>query len=195
MTLYARVILQVILGGAMSTSTIPPRKLHQNPPRMELNSRGWMMFQYLVSALATGATVVMYEGSPLKRPESMWETIDELGVTVFGTSAKYIEQISVNSFQISRAKLISRNTTPRSSRNIAYPHSVKSSQLVRLYHLIYSTLYIRTSNPMSSSDPSQVVPISVQSLRDGPQVFPSTEARSKLECLGCEYSHHELACN
>ena len=55
-----------------------------------------MMFQYLVSALATGATVVMYEGSPLKRPESMWETIDDLGVTVFGTSAKYIEQISVS---------------------------------------------------------------------------------------------------
>jgi acetoacetyl-CoA synthetase len=62
-----------------------------------LTGRGWMMFQYLVSALATGATVVMYEGSPLKRPESMWETIDDLGVTVFGTSAKYIEQISVSS--------------------------------------------------------------------------------------------------
>ena len=61
-----------------------------------LTGRGWMMFQYLVSALATGATVVMYEGSPLKRPESMWETIDDLGVTVFGTSAKYIEQISVS---------------------------------------------------------------------------------------------------
>ncbi|KAL7423516.1 hypothetical protein Q5752_001096 [Cryptotrichosporon argae] len=55
---------------------------------------GWMMFQYLVSGLATGATIVMYEGSPLKRPEYLWEKIDELGVTVFGASAKYIEQIS-----------------------------------------------------------------------------------------------------
>ena len=154
-----------------------------------------MMFQYLVSALATGATVVMYEGSPLKRPESMWETIDELGVTVFGTSAKYIEQISVSPSQIPWAELMSRNTTPTLNRNIAYRLFVKSSQLVRPYHLIYSTLYTRTSNPMSSSDRSQVVPISVQYLRDGPQVFPSTEARSKLECLGCEYSHHELACN
>jgi len=68
---------------------------------MQLMESGWMMFQYLVSALATGATVVMYEGSPLKRAESMWETIDDLGVTVFGTSAKYIEQISVRLSNIS----------------------------------------------------------------------------------------------
>lgn len=153
------------------------------------------MFQYLVSALATGATVVMYEGSPLKRPESMWETIDELGVTVFGTSAKYIEQISVSPSQIPCAELMSRNTTPTSSRNIAYRLFVRSSQLVHPSHLIYSTLCIRTSSLMSSSDPSQVVPISVRYLRDGRQISPSTEARSKLECLGCEYSHHELACN
>ena len=63
---------------------------------MLLITSGWMMFQYLVSALATGATIVTYEGSPLRRAESMWEVIDDLGVTVFGTSAKYIEQISVS---------------------------------------------------------------------------------------------------
>ncbi|WOO82538.1 Acetoacetyl-CoA synthetase [Vanrija pseudolonga] len=55
---------------------------------------GWMMFQYLVSGLATGATIVCYEGSPLKDPATMWNMIDEHGVTAFGTSAKYIEQIS-----------------------------------------------------------------------------------------------------
>jgi len=70
---------------------------------MQLMESGWMMFQYLVSALATGATIVMYEGSPLKRAESMWETIDDLGVTVFGTSAKYIEQISVRLSNTSNA--------------------------------------------------------------------------------------------
>ena len=53
-----------------------------------------MMFQYLVSGLATGATIVLYEGSPLKRPETLWRTVDDLGVTVLGTSAKWIEQIS-----------------------------------------------------------------------------------------------------
>lgn len=99
MTLFAKVMLQVTSDEVMSTSTIPPRRLPEDLPFMQLTDRGWMMFQYLVSALATGATVVMYEGSPLKRPESMWETIDDLGVTVFGTSAKYIEQISVSSLQ------------------------------------------------------------------------------------------------
>lgn len=52
------------------------------------------MFQYLVSGLATGATIVLYEGSPLKRPETLWNMVDDLGVTVLGTSAKWIEQIS-----------------------------------------------------------------------------------------------------
>ena len=53
------------------------------------------MFQYLASGLATGATIVVYEGSPLKRLELLWEMVDALGVTILGTSAKWIEQISV----------------------------------------------------------------------------------------------------
>lgn len=59
-----------------------------------LISSGWMMFQYLVSGLATGATLVLYEGSPLKRPDCLWRMTDDLGITIFGTSAKYLEQIS-----------------------------------------------------------------------------------------------------
>jgi hypothetical protein len=146
------------------------------------------MFQYLVSALATGATVVMYEGSPLKRPESMWETVDDLGVTVFGTSAKYIEQISVCPLIYLGLKLMSRNTTLTSSRNIVYQPSVKSSQLVRLYLLICTTSCTRISSPTFFLDQLRVEPISVQCLRDGLPVFPSTEARYKLECLACESS-------
>lgn len=53
-----------------------------------------MMFQYLVSGLATGAKIILYEGSPLKDPSSLWNLIDEVGITIFGTSAKYLEQIS-----------------------------------------------------------------------------------------------------
>ncbi|WWC63160.1 acetoacetate-CoA ligase [Kwoniella dejecticola CBS 10117] len=55
---------------------------------------GWMMFQYLVSGLATGATIVLYEGSPLKDPAYLFNMIDELGIIIFGTSAKWIEVIS-----------------------------------------------------------------------------------------------------
>ncbi|GAB4196802.1 MAG: acetoacetate--CoA ligase [Wenzhouxiangellaceae bacterium] len=52
---------------------------------------GWMMWNWLVSSLAVGATVVLYDGSPFHpTAERMFELIDELGVTIFGTSAKSI---------------------------------------------------------------------------------------------------------
>lgn len=46
---------------------------------------GWMMFNYLVSGLATGATLVLFDGSPLHRPELLWQMAEDLKVTVFGT--------------------------------------------------------------------------------------------------------------
>lgn len=52
---------------------------------------GWMMWNWLVSSLAVGATVVLYDGSPFYPDgNALWKMAEELGVTVFGTSAKYI---------------------------------------------------------------------------------------------------------
>jgi acetoacetyl-CoA synthetase len=52
---------------------------------------GWMMWNWLVSALAVGATVVLYDGAPLApRPTILWDMAEQEGVTVFGTSAKYL---------------------------------------------------------------------------------------------------------
>ncbi|MDE0094939.1 MAG: acetoacetate--CoA ligase [Gammaproteobacteria bacterium] len=52
---------------------------------------GWMMWNWLVSALATGCTLVLYDGSPFfPRRRSLWQMAGELGITVFGTSARYI---------------------------------------------------------------------------------------------------------
>lgn len=56
---------------------------------------GWMMWNFLVSGLTTGATLVLYDGSPLKDPSVLWRMSDDLKVTIFGTSAKYIESLSV----------------------------------------------------------------------------------------------------
>jgi acetoacetyl-CoA synthetase len=52
----------------------------------------WMMWHWLVSGLASGATVVLYDGSPFQpRAEmSMPLLIEELGINHFGTSAKYL---------------------------------------------------------------------------------------------------------
>jgi acetoacetyl-CoA synthetase len=52
---------------------------------------GWMMWNWMVSCLAVGTTMVLYEGSPFyPSPAAMFDLIDELGVTVFGTGAKAI---------------------------------------------------------------------------------------------------------
>jgi len=52
---------------------------------------GWMMWNWLVSALAAGATLVLYDGAPLApRPDILWEMAERERVTVFGTSAKYL---------------------------------------------------------------------------------------------------------
>src|SRR2546423_4086521 len=52
----------------------------------------WMMWHWLVSGLASGATVVLYDGSPFKPHAelSMPLLIEELGINHFGTSAKYL---------------------------------------------------------------------------------------------------------
>ncbi len=53
---------------------------------------GWMMWNWLVSALASEATIVLYDGAPLpdQRPTILWDLVDAERVAVFGTSAKYL---------------------------------------------------------------------------------------------------------
>jgi acetoacetyl-CoA synthetase len=52
---------------------------------------GWMMWNWLVSALASGATIVLYDGSPLAPTSSiLWDMAQAEGITIFGTSAKYL---------------------------------------------------------------------------------------------------------
>ncbi|KAJ1836490.1 hypothetical protein LPJ63_000278 [Coemansia sp. RSA 2711] len=55
---------------------------------------GWMMWNWLVGALSVGTAIVLYEGSPFKPDASvLWAIVDRLGVTAFGTSAKYIQSL------------------------------------------------------------------------------------------------------
>lgn len=57
-------------------------------------SCGWMMWNWLVSGLAVGATVVLYDGSPFHAgPTALLDMAEREGVTVFGTSAKYLSAI------------------------------------------------------------------------------------------------------
>jgi len=53
---------------------------------------GWMMWNWLVSALASGATLVLYDGSamPPGAPDALWRMAAEERVAIFGTSAKFL---------------------------------------------------------------------------------------------------------
>jgi acetoacetyl-CoA synthetase len=53
---------------------------------------GWMMWNWLVSGLASNATLVLYDGSPF-HPDGnvLFDLADEVGITHFGTSAKFID--------------------------------------------------------------------------------------------------------
>jgi len=56
---------------------------------------GWMMWNWLVSALASGATIVLYDGSPFYPDGSrLFDLAQAHGVTLFGTSAKFIDAVA-----------------------------------------------------------------------------------------------------
>ena len=55
---------------------------------------GWMMWNWLASALASGATLLLYDGSPfLQGGRILWELAQAERMTHFGTSAKYIDAL------------------------------------------------------------------------------------------------------
>ncbi|MCP4342957.1 MAG: acetoacetate--CoA ligase [Desulfobulbaceae bacterium] len=52
---------------------------------------GWMMWNWLTTSLAVGATLVLYDGNPFHPgPDALWRMAEEEKITVFGTSAGYI---------------------------------------------------------------------------------------------------------
>jgi acetoacetyl-CoA synthetase len=55
---------------------------------------GWMMWNWLVSGLASGAELVLYDGSPLyPEADALFDLIDEFGIDIFGVSAKYLDAV------------------------------------------------------------------------------------------------------
>ena len=58
---------------------------------------GWMMWNWLVSGLSSGATIVLYDGSPsYPNIDKLWKMIDDLGITHFGTSPKFLSACDSN---------------------------------------------------------------------------------------------------
>jgi len=56
---------------------------------------GWMMWNWLVSGLASGATLMLYDGAPFYPTGNvLFDYVDQEGIAVFGTSAKFIDGVN-----------------------------------------------------------------------------------------------------
>ncbi len=88
---------------------------------------GWMMWNWVVSSLAVGSTLVLFDGNPFyPGPDALLKMADELGVTIFGTSAKYIaslEEAGVKPKDISdfpKLKAITSTGSPLTNESFEY---------------------------------------------------------------------------
>ncbi len=91
---------------------------------------GWMMWNWLVSALAFGATVVLYDGSPFyPEPKALIDMAEAEAVTIFGTSAKYIGALQkagvkpVNSHNLARLHTILSTGSPLLHESFDYVYT------------------------------------------------------------------------
>ena len=67
---------------------------------------GWMMWNWLVSSLASKASIVLFEGFPMyKRKDLLIKIADEEKITLFGVSAKYIDSLRKINFSAKKYKL------------------------------------------------------------------------------------------
>ncbi|KAG6974491.1 hypothetical protein JG688_00003055 [Phytophthora aleatoria] len=83
---------------------------------------GWMMWTWLVSTLGVGATIVLFDGNPLYPcTDALWKFAQDVGITVFGTSARYLAAVMDSGcvpgkkFDLSKLKLITSTGSPAST--------------------------------------------------------------------------------
>ena len=90
---------------------------------------GWMMWNWLVSSLSVGATVVLYDGNPFYPNEnSLLKLMDSIEVSIFGTSAKYISHIEQNNilpnqFNFKKLRMILSTGSPLVNENYDFVYS------------------------------------------------------------------------
>ena len=79
-------------------------KLHANIKEGDkvfyFSTCGWMMWNWLVGSLFSKATIILYEGSPFfEGPMKLWDLAENENITLFGTSAKYIDALRKSGYR------------------------------------------------------------------------------------------------
>ncbi len=122
-----------IVHGVVGTlmQHIKELKLHSDVKREDtvfyFTTCGWMMWNWLVSSLALGARVFLYDGAPFyPDPAAMWQMAQDEKITIFGTSAKYLaalEKAGVQpreSFDLTELKAILSTGSPLSAESFEF---------------------------------------------------------------------------
>ncbi len=99
---------------------------------------GWMMWNWLVSSLAAGATLVLYDGNPFyPGPEALWQMSDDLDISIFGTSAKYLDALETSgckpwmSFELKSLRAILSTGSPLSDDSFDFVYAnIKQDMLL-----------------------------------------------------------------
>jgi len=88
---------------------------------------GWMMWNWLVSSLSVGATILLYDGNPFHpEPGALWQIAQDEKVSIFGTSAGYIAALQKagvkprESYDLSQLKAVLSTGSPLSIEDFEY---------------------------------------------------------------------------
>jgi len=97
---------------------------------------GWMMWNWLTASLSVGATLVLYDGNPFHPgPDALWQMAEDEKITVFGTSAGYIEALKNagvkpgSQFDLTPLKSVLSTGSPLSDENFKFVYEHVKSDL------------------------------------------------------------------
>lgn len=103
---------------------------------MYITSPSWMMWNWLLSSLAVGATIVLYDGNPnYPDPGAMWKLIQDEKITIFGCSASYINYLRSlgikpgKEYDLSSLREISQTGSPLSAEGFEYVYEAIKKDL------------------------------------------------------------------
>ncbi len=127
-------------GGGVLINHLKELMLHTDLKREDtvlyITTCSWMMWNWLLSSLAAGATIVLYDGNPAyPDPGAMWQLVQDEKVTVFGTSASYINYIKSqglkpgNDYNLSSLREISQTGSALAPEGFEYVYQAIKKDL------------------------------------------------------------------
>ena len=129
----------IVQGSGVLLNHLKELMLHTNLSRTDkifyVTTCSWMMWNWLVSSLSVGATLVLYDGNPLyPRKDALWQLIEKEEITIFGTSARYLSLMNSmkikpkNTMNLTSLKTILSTGSPLAEKDFKYVYQdVKSN--------------------------------------------------------------------